>query len=236
LNAGEVILAALKRCLLVGHHVLLLDGLRALLEPEFEVLSVATDIDAALALANAYCPAAAIIDLDAGIISLWIARRLQEALPKLAVTYLTGEIDSAWGVAAFGKSRPASELLQTVRRAWQHPANGSGQAQAEWEPARPAAVLSEREQQVLVRLVRGLSMKQVARELGIAPRTVAFHKYKAMGNNGIQNNAELMTFALRHRLLPVAEVDGNLASLSSLLPHRVLSQPVASWGGRHGRY
>ena len=51
------------------------------------------------------------------------------------------------------------------------------------------------------------------RQLGIAPRTV--HKYKAMGNNGIQNNAELMTFALRHRLLHVAEVGGNLASLST---------------------
>jgi DNA-binding NarL/FixJ family response regulator len=210
-------LATLKRYLLVGHHVLLLDGLRALLEPEFEVLLVATDIDAALAAAKAYCPDAAIIDLDAGLISLRIARHLQEALPGLAVTYLTGEIDPAWGVVAFGKSRPASELLQTVRRAWQYPVNGSRQAQAEREPVRPAAVLSEREQQVLIRLVRGLSMKQVARELGIAPRTVAFHKYKAMGNNGIQNNAELMTFALRHRLLPAAEVGGNLASLSSLL-------------------
>jgi DNA-binding NarL/FixJ family response regulator len=75
--------------------------------------------------------------------------------------------------------------------------------QAGQPPDEAAAFLSGREQQVLVRLVQGLSMKQVARELGIAPRTVAFHKYKAMENNGLQNNAELMAFALRHRLLPV---------------------------------
>lgn len=192
-----------KYCLLVGHHTLVLDLLRNLLEPEFKVLSVATDIDAALAAAEAYRPVAAIIDLDAELISLRISRRLQKALPSLAVTYLTGEVDPAWRVAAVGKSRPASELLQTVRRAWEHSAEGATQVQAEQPPDEASAFLSGREQQVLVRLVQGLSMKQVARELGIAPRTVAFHKYKAMENNGLQNNAELMEFALRHRLLPV---------------------------------
>jgi DNA-binding NarL/FixJ family response regulator len=61
--------------------------------------------------------------------------------------------------------------------------------------------LTERQRQVLARLVRGFSMKQVASELGISVRTVAFHKYKAMGNNGLQNNADLMAFALRHGLI-----------------------------------
>lgn len=211
----------------MGHHVLLLDGLRSLLEPEFDVLAVETDVDAALAAAEAYHPGAAIIDLDAGLISLRIARRLQEARPGLAVTYLAGEIDPAWGVTAVDKSRPASELLETVRRACEHPGNGSGQAQAEKQPVQSAAVLSEREQQVLARLVRGLSMKQVARELGIAPRTVAFHKYKAMENNGIQNNAELVTFALRHRLLPVARVARSLASLGCLLAASVPQSMLA---------
>jgi hypothetical protein len=55
---GEAILA--KICLLVGHHTLVLDLLRNLLEPEFKVLSVATDIDAALAAAETHRPAAAI--------------------------------------------------------------------------------------------------------------------------------------------------------------------------------
>jgi len=49
-----------KICLLVGHHTLVLDLLRNLLEPEFKVLSVATDIDAALAAAETHRPAAAI--------------------------------------------------------------------------------------------------------------------------------------------------------------------------------
>jgi DNA-binding CsgD family transcriptional regulator len=44
-------------------------------------------------------------------------------------------------------------------------------------------------------------MKQVAYQLGIAPRTVAFHKYKAMEANGLRNNVDLMAFALHHGLL-----------------------------------
>lgn len=65
----------------------------------------------------------------------------------------------------------------------------------------PETRLSTREAQVVTLLVRGFSMKEVARTLGIAPRTVAFHKYKAMDTHGICNNAELMDFAIRQGLL-----------------------------------
>jgi DNA-binding CsgD family transcriptional regulator len=44
-------------------------------------------------------------------------------------------------------------------------------------------------------------MKQVARELGITARTVAFHKYRAMEMNGLRNNADLMEFAVRNGIL-----------------------------------
>ena len=50
-------------------------------------------------------------------------------------------------------------------------------------------------------LARGLAMKEVARELDIAPRTVAFHKYKIMQELGLKSNAELFQYASRHGLL-----------------------------------
>lgn len=68
----------------------------------------------------------------------------------------------------------------------------------------PEVKLSAREAQVVALLVRGFSMKEVARALGIAPRTVAFHKYKAMDTNGLRNNAELMDLAIRQGLLDPA--------------------------------
>jgi hypothetical protein len=44
-------------------------------------------------------------------------------------------------------------------------------------------------------------MKRVARAMDITPRTVAFHKYKAMRDNGLRSKAELMSFAQRNGLL-----------------------------------
>jgi DNA-binding CsgD family transcriptional regulator len=79
--------------------------------------------------------------------------------------------------------------------------NGAGGQPPRQSELRPAAILSDRELEVLALLVKGLTMKQVARELGITARTVAFHKYRAMEMNGLRNNADLMEFAVRNGIL-----------------------------------
>jgi DNA-binding CsgD family transcriptional regulator len=72
--------------------------------------------------------------------------------------------------------------------------------------------LSPRELEVLKLLVAGMPMKAVARQLRIAPRTVAFHKYRAMEVLDLHGNSELIDFAIRNGLLrgnasPVADND-----------------------------
>jgi DNA-binding CsgD family transcriptional regulator len=44
-------------------------------------------------------------------------------------------------------------------------------------------------------------MKVVADILKIAPRTVAFHKYRVMQDLGIRTNAELIQFAIKKRII-----------------------------------
>ena len=44
-------------------------------------------------------------------------------------------------------------------------------------------------------------MKQVAAVLNVAPRTVAFHKYRIMKRLGLTNNAELIQLAIREGML-----------------------------------
>jgi DNA-binding NarL/FixJ family response regulator len=195
---------AKRRCLAIGHHGVVLDALRCLLEPEFEVRTTTADLDAALVAAATFRPDAAVIDLDAGDIGIGIARRLCEARPGMAVTYLTSETDPSWCPTAFSKCRPASELVQVVRAGMHRSATASTAERRQTPGQRgftPAAILTDREREVLRLLVQGLTMKQVARDLGITPRTVAFHKYGAMAVNGLRNNADLMAFALRHGLL-----------------------------------
>jgi DNA-binding CsgD family transcriptional regulator len=45
-------------------------------------------------------------------------------------------------------------------------------------------------------------MKEVARILNVTPRTVAFHKYRMMKGLNLQNNADLIRFALREHIVP----------------------------------
>lgn len=71
-------------------------------------------------------------------------------------------------------------------------------------PADSAATLTDRQREIIQLLVSGFSMKAVGRMLGIAPRTVAFHKYHAMAANGLSSNSDLLRFAIGQGLLSQA--------------------------------
>ncbi len=60
--------------------------------------------------------------------------------------------------------------------------------------------LTERQQEVLALLVKGNTMREVATILKITPRTVAFHKYRVMEKLEISSNAELIRYAIKHRI------------------------------------
>lgn len=61
---------------------------------------------------------------------------------------------------------------------------------------RGAEGLTEREQIILVQLVKGSSSKETARALKISPRTVDFHRANIMRKLGARNIAELMSVVL----------------------------------------
>ncbi len=60
--------------------------------------------------------------------------------------------------------------------------------------------LPGRQQEVLALLVQGNTMKEVAAILKITKRTVAFHKYRIMEKLEISSNAELIRYAVKHRI------------------------------------
>jgi HD-GYP domain-containing protein (c-di-GMP phosphodiesterase class II) len=67
-------------------------------------------------------------------------------------------------------------------------------------PRRPAG-LTERETEVLGLLARGLVTKQIARQLGISPKTADHHIQNLYGKIGISTRAGATLFALEHDLL-----------------------------------
>jgi DNA-binding NarL/FixJ family response regulator len=205
------------RVLLADDHEILLDMLRNLLEPEFAVIGAVTDGIALLQAAEHLQPDIALIDvIMPGLSGLEAGWQLRARLPAIKLVYLTMEANEAVAAEAFAigasavlwKVCSAIELekaMHIVAAGGRYLAPGIDQAdidalrQAHLE--KPIAKLSPRELEVVRLLVTGLSMKSVARRLGITPRTVAFHKYHAMGALGLHGNSELIKFAIHHRLL-----------------------------------
>ncbi len=60
--------------------------------------------------------------------------------------------------------------------------------------------LTERQLEVLALLAKGNTMREVATILKITKRTVAFHKYRIMSKLGISSNAELIRYAIKHKI------------------------------------
>jgi len=67
-------------------------------------------------------------------------------------------------------------------------------------PPRPAG-LSERECQVLGLIASGMATKQVARQLGISPKTCDHHIQSVYGKVGVSTRAGATLFALEHGLV-----------------------------------
>jgi DNA-binding CsgD family transcriptional regulator len=97
---------------------------------------------------------------------------------------------------------PAAERPPAAPRpAGSSPAAHRSTGPAGHGPAPRPAGLSERECEVLGLLARGLATKQVARRLGISPKTCDHHIQRLYGKAGVSTRAGATLFALEHGLV-----------------------------------
>lgn len=66
----------------------------------------------------------------------------------------------------------------------------------------PHQRLSEREFQVLLGLASGKRLKDIARDMNLSVKTVSTYRARMLDKMGLENNAQLTQYALRHGLLP----------------------------------
>lgn len=73
-----------------------------------------------------------------------------------------------------------------------------------FESVRPANVphetLSQRERQVFRLIVQGAALAQIGEQLNLSPKTITTHKTHLMEKLGVENNADLIRYAIEHRL------------------------------------
>ena len=69
------------------------------------------------------------------------------------------------------------------------------------EAAKNAPHLSRREREVMLRLVAGQRLKEIAHDLGLSDKTVATHRQRLLRKLQLADNRELYRYALRQGLL-----------------------------------
>jgi HD-GYP domain-containing protein (c-di-GMP phosphodiesterase class II) len=105
---------------------------------------------------------------------------------------------------ALSAAAAAAELGREVTEGRLAPEAANAVLAAAGQPGRHVtrpAGLSERECQVLGLVARGLATKQVARQLGISPKTCDHHIQRVYGKLGVSTRAGATLFALEHGLV-----------------------------------
>ena len=89
-----------------------------------------------------------------------------------------------------------AELRAAIEKGLAQESERVQRARAAGDEAARLAQLTPRERQVLDLVGQGLHAKEIARDLGISPRTVEVHKARLMTKLGARNVSELVRFAL----------------------------------------
>jgi DNA-binding NarL/FixJ family response regulator len=216
------------RILLVENHVILRDGLRALLElePDLKVVGSVGDAAAAATAVRELRPHLVLTDLALpGRSGIHLIGDLTAFMPELRVVVLTAHgteeyIRAALGAGAHGyvlKDSGRAELLQAVRAVIagkQYLCSSvavkvvSGFVNPD-EPrggAPPEVLVTDRERQVLTRIALGQPNKAIARDLGLSVKTIEKHRANLMRKLTLHNAASVTLYALRHGFI---EAHGN---------------------------
>ncbi len=203
--------------LLADDHVVVREGLRALLERAgFQVVGEAGDGQEAIQLAEKFRPDAAVLDIVMPLLNgIDAARAISKVSPRTKTILLTmyteghnvleGLRAGVRGVVV--KSRAFDELqraIQTVCRGDTYLSPdisnvvvescvASGQ---EGEPH-----LRDRERQVLQLVAEGKTTKEIAVILQISVKTAESHRMKIMERLNIHDTAGLVRYSIRHGII-----------------------------------
>ncbi len=206
------------RLILADDHKLLLEGFRVLLEPRYEVVGAVSDGHALLESARLLNPDVVVLDIGMPLLNgLDAARQMKVKMPGIKIIFLTMNRDPELAMEALRagasgyllKSSAGSELFHAIEealrgRSYVTKELARGMRERYVRDPRPkehAKALTFRQRQVIQLLAEGKSMKEAADVMKVKPRSVAFHKYRAMAELGFKTTAELIQFAVKNNML-----------------------------------
>lgn len=201
------------RILLADDHPMILEGIRAVLAPQFEIVGTVGDglalVEAALRLKPDLIVAEVTMPLLNGIDA---AIQIKRSVPGIKLIFFTMHSNSATVKAAFEagvagyvlKSRAGGELLDVVQSVLNCSIDVSpmpSTQQAERVQGAATVRLSTREREILQLVAEGRASKEIAYSMNISVRTVGFHREKIKKKLGLRTIAELTRYAIELGLI-----------------------------------
>jgi two-component system, NarL family, response regulator NreC len=211
------------RILLADDHIVMRDGLRALLErqPDMAVVAEAADGRECVRLAEEQSPDVVVMDIAMpNMNGIEATRRITSSQPRCNVVILSMHQDESYILRALKagakgyllKDAARSDLLEAIR------AVAQGRSFLTRKIGRMLQedyvrqlenrglddtydLLTDREREVLQLIAEGKTAKEVANDLNISPTTVETHRTHIQEKLGLHSVAELVLYAVRKGII-----------------------------------
>jgi len=211
--------ADMIRLLIVDDHKVVRNGLRVFvsLYDDIEVVGEARNGEQALEQCAAHQPDVVLMDMVMPVMDGPTATRLiREQFPEVQIVALTSfdeekivhQAIEAGAVGFLYKDIEEEGLIDAIRNACEgRPVLAPEAMQALMNrSARPAESspvepLTNREQEVLSLMAKGMTNPQIAEQLVISPSTVQFHVHNILGKLGVQTRTEAVAIAIQSELI-----------------------------------
>ncbi|MFZ1474509.1 MAG: response regulator transcription factor [Anaerolineae bacterium] len=208
--------------MLADDHPIVRQGLRALLEAEtdFQLVGEAGDGLEAVGLVERVKPDVLVLDLMMpGLAGFEVARQTRQRSPQTRIVILSMHADEGYvlealtaGASAYVlKKSTTADLVKAIRdaiagRRFLSPPLSEHLIDAYVEKTKSAPLdsyntLTPREREVLQLAAEGHTNAKIATRLSISPRTVEMHRASVMRKLGLQNQVELVRYALQRGIL-----------------------------------
>ena len=207
------------KILVADDHPIVAEGLRSLLEPTFEVVTIVQNGRELVVAAKKLNPDVIVVDISMPLLNgIDAVSQIRNAGIQAKIIFLTMHTETNYARRALAegasgyvlKHSASSELLFAIQQALAGrtfvtptiAANIKHTRAAKEASLNPLEELTVRQREVLQLLAEGHSASEISSILNLSRRTVEYHKYHLMEVLGFHKSAELIQFAVEHGLVP----------------------------------
>jgi len=203
------------RVLIADDHSIVRDGLKRILAAtaDLQVAGEAPSGDDALALVKVNDYDVVMLDMSMpGLSGIDLIKRLKREKPELKILVLSMHGESQYaaralkaGAAGYLNKDSAAEMLlgalRKIAAGGVHIGEAAAASLLQSNAKSPHQALSDREFEVMRLLVEGLGPTEIGERLHLSVKTVSTHKTRILEKLSLGSTAELVRYALEHRLV-----------------------------------